>query len=91
MRQNPEDSNRRRRRQMATLLGVIAGVLWVVAVALPILVLVLIGNLHGEDPARTQRSFLIAFSVFMSFALLALPTTIGFVVVRHAQVNNYDT
>lgn len=78
---------------MATLLGVIAGVLWVVAVALPILVLVLvlIGNLPGEDPARTQRSFLIAFSVFMSFALLALPTTIGFVVVRHAQVNNYDT
>lgn len=91
MQRYPEDQNHRRRRRMVTLLGVIAGVLWGVAVALPILVLVLIGNLPGEDLARTQRSHFIAFGAFLSFALLAIPTTIGFLVVRHAQVNNYDT
>lgn len=66
------------------LLGVAGGVFWLVALALPIYVLLLIGNLPGEDPARTERSFVIAVGAFLSFALLAMPATIGFFVVRRA-------
>lgn len=61
------------------------------ALALPICVLLLIGSLPGEDPARTQRSFVIAFGAFLSFALLAIPTTIGFIVVLRAKNRGYDT
>lgn len=82
MRQQRETAGMRRRRRLVLLLGSLAGVLWAVALALPMSVLLLIDNLPGEDPARTQRSFLIAFGVFLSFALTAIPTTIGFVVVR---------
>lgn len=81
----------RRRRRLVILLGVIAAVLWLVALALPICVLLLIGSLPGEDPARTQRSFVIAFGAFLSFALLAIPTTIGFIVVLRAKNRGYDT
>ncbi|MGN8049125.1 hypothetical protein ACTJKO_05505 [Curtobacterium sp. 22159] len=69
---------------MALLLGIAAGVFWLVALTVPICVLLIIGNLPGDDPARTERSFVIAFGAFLNFALLAAPATIGFLVVRRA-------
>lgn len=33
---------------------------------------------------RTERSLVIAFGAFLSFALLAIPATIGFFVARRA-------
>jgi hypothetical protein len=74
-----------RTRKLALLLGVAAGILWLVAFALPIYVLLLIGNLPGEDPARTERSFVIASGAFLSFALLAIPATIGLFLVRRGR------
>ena len=76
---------------MMILLGVVAAALWVVAVALPILVLVLIGGLPGDDSARTQRSLVIASGAFVTVALLAIPATIGFVVLRRARDRGHDS
>ncbi|WIB60194.1 hypothetical protein DEJ13_17415 [Curtobacterium sp. MCLR17_007] len=76
---------------MVILLGVVAAALWVVAVALPILVLVLIGGLPGDDPAHTQRSLVIASGAFVTVALLAIAATIGFVVLRRAQDRDHDS
>ncbi|WFR66355.1 hypothetical protein P9139_15955 [Curtobacterium flaccumfaciens] len=73
------------------LLGGIAAALWVVAITLPIVVLVLIGNLPGDDPARTQRSLTIASGAFLGFALLAIPVTIAVIVVHRAQIAGYET
>ncbi|OII28863.1 hypothetical protein BIV03_01010 [Curtobacterium sp. MCBA15_016] len=70
------------------MLGLAAGLFWLVALALPIYVTVLIGNLPAEDPGRPERSFVIAFGAFLCFALLALPATIGFFVVRRADVRS---
>lgn len=67
---------------MVILLGVVAAALWVVAVALPVLAFVVIGGLPGDDPARAQRFLVIASGAFAAVALLAIPATIGFVVLR---------
>ena len=75
-------------RKLALVLGLAAGFFWLVALALPIYLIVLIGNLPGEDPGRTERSFVIAFGAFLSFALLAIPATIGSFVVRRAGVRS---
>jgi len=78
-------------RKLALVLGLAAGVLWCVALALPVYLIVLVGNLSGEDPERTERSLVIAFGAFSSFVLLAIPATIGSVVVRRAGVRSNST
>jgi len=75
-----------RLRRAAVLLGIAAAVLWLVALALPVGVLLLIGSLPGEDPARTERSHLIAFGAFLSFAIPAVLATVGVVLVQRARI-----
>jgi hypothetical protein len=87
VRQHPRDPIVRARK-LALLLGVAAVFFWLVALALPISVLLLIDNLPGEDPARAGRAFVIASGAFLTFALLAIPTTIGFFAVRGAGVRD---
>ncbi|MDP4332090.1 hypothetical protein Q7F20_01800 [Curtobacterium sp. A7_M15] len=70
------------------MLGIAAGFFWLVALALPISLVVLIGNLPGEDPGRGERALVIAFGAFLCFALLAIPATIGSFVVRRAGVRS---
>jgi len=69
---------------------VISIALWCVAVGLATTVLVLIGSLPGEDPARTERGNVIAAGAFVSFALPATAATIGLVVVRRARAAGRD-
>lgn len=73
-------------RKLALVLGLVAGFFWLVALALPVYLIVLIGDLPGEDPGRTERSFVISLGAFLSFALLAIPATIGSFLVRKAGV-----
>lgn len=87
LRQEPGEPSARSSK-LALVLGLAAGLFWLVAFALPIYVVVLIGNLPGEDPGRSQRSFVIAFGAFLCFALLALPATVGFFVVHRAYVSS---
>ncbi|KQS09931.1 hypothetical protein ASG04_04895 [Curtobacterium sp. Leaf183] len=76
---------------MVMLLGVVAAALWVVAIALPIIVLVFIGNLPGHDSARASRSLAIATGAFVAFALLAIPATVGFVKMQRARSHHHET
>ncbi|MFZ6991890.1 hypothetical protein ACO0E1_08335 [Curtobacterium sp. RRHDQ66] len=57
-------------------------VLWTVAVALPTWVLVVIAQLPGEDPARTQRSIVIALGAFLSIAIPAIGASAGLFALR---------
>jgi hypothetical protein len=84
VRQQPEPPTVRLRRA-AVLLGIGATILWLIALALPVGVLLLIGSLPGEDPARTERSHLIAFGAFLTFAIPAVSATVGVVLVRRAR------
>lgn len=77
-----------RPRKLALVLGLAAGVFWLLALALPIYLVVLTVNLPGEDPTRPERSLVIASGAFLSLALLATPATIGFFVVRRAGVRS---
>ncbi|WP_413600538.1 hypothetical protein [Curtobacterium sp. Curtsp57] len=57
-------------------------VLWTIAVALPTWVLVVIAQLLGEDPARTQRSIVIAIGAFLSIAIPAVGASAGLFALR---------
>jgi hypothetical protein len=81
----------RRRRRVVIGMTVLTITLWAVAVALATTVLVLIGQLPGEDPERTARGNVIAAGAFLSFAIPATAATIGLVVVRRARAQGRDS
>ncbi len=75
-----------RKLNLALVLALVAGFFWLLALALPIYLLALIGNVPGEDPERAERSLVIASGASLSSVLLAVPATIGSFVVRRAGV-----
>jgi len=71
-----------RRSPWVVVLTCVVIVLWTIAVALPTWVLVVIAQLPGEDPARTQRSIVIALGAFLSIAIPAIGASVGLIALR---------
>jgi hypothetical protein len=64
------------------LLVVLVIVLWAIAIAVPIWLLVLIGHAPGEDGDRTARALAIASGGFLAFAIPATGASIGLFFTR---------
>ncbi|PYY48229.1 hypothetical protein [Curtobacterium sp. MCBD17_023] len=79
---------RPRRSRAVVGLAWLAGVLWGVAIAVTITVIVLFSRLPGPlgaDPGRDERVLLITCCAFLTLAIPAAGATVALVVVRHVQ------
>lgn len=76
------DGRDRARRRVFVALTLLAVLLWLIAAALPTLVLVLIGQVPGGDPERSQRAVTIATGGFLTGAIPATATTVALVLLR---------
>lgn len=85
-----EGQQDRRTRRRVVVLTVVTVVFWAVAVALPTWVLVVIGDLPGTDPGRTERAITIATGAFIAVALPAVAATAALVLVRRARARVRD-